>query len=194
VTLRFDVLRHGATAVAGYCGSTDVALTEAGTGQMWNAVHDRRWHRILTSPLQRCAGFAEALAARLDIPFSSEPRLREMHFGRWENRTAEQLMRGEAEALRRFWSDPFGHPPPDAEPLGEVCRRVLDLVRELAVIAAAEHLLLVTHGGPIRILLAAATTRPRSELLQIEVPHAALFQLRARVGQGGDLLLQPADG
>lgn len=182
---RVDLLRHGATAAAGYCGSTDVPLTEAGLQQMWNAVGDRRWDRIISSPLQRCAGFAQALSSHLGVPCSRDARLREMHFGTWEERTAKQLMVEDPMALERFWRDPASYPPPGAEPLLALQARVLDFWYDLAAEAAGERVLLVTHGGPIRILIGASRGMSLSDLLEIEVAHAALFSLRASIGESG---------
>lgn len=180
-----SLLRHGATAAGQrYCGSTDPALSEDGWAQMWAAVQGRRWDRILSSPLRRCSGFARQLAQKLGVTLSEEPRLREMHFGAWEGLSAAELMEQAPDALSRFFTNPLEYPPPGAEPLLQLQGRVLELWHELT--GGAGSLLLVTHGGPIRILLATFAARPLSELLQFEVGHAALFEadqlLRADAG------------
>lgn len=190
--LHLEVLRHGLTERSGYYGSTEVPLTERGRGQMWQAVQGRRWDRIVTSPLRRCSDFAEALAARLRLPCETDARLREMHFGRWEGRDAEQLLADEPEALGRFWADPLAHPPPDAEPLPALRLRLFEMVSELAVQSSGQRVLLVTHGGPIRILLSAADERPLAQLLHVDVAHAALFGLRVRRAADGSLLIRRA--
>lgn len=172
------LLRHGAT-IGGdrYNGSTDVTLSEAGWQQFADAVNGRHWDRIITSPLRRCADFACRLAHERDIPCGRDTRLREMHFGDWEGRNAEELMRMDAEALGRFWEDPAAHPPPAAESLAQVRARMLSLCREIAAAPADERILLVTHGGPIRIALAECRGIPLRQLLTIAVPHASLFEL-----------------
>ena len=177
---RISLLRHGATRAGNrYCGSTDAALSEQGWAQMRAAVQDRRWTRILSSPLQRCAAFAQCLADELAVPCAEDARLREMHFGDWEGRSAAELMERAPDALRRFWEDPARYPPPGAEPLPELQSRVLALWRELAAADTVESVLLVTHGGPIRVLLAELRGQPLNSALQIEVPHAALFETDA---------------
>ncbi|MCY1270498.1 hypothetical protein D9M70_190280 [compost metagenome] len=42
---------------------------------------------------------------------------------------------------------------------------------------AGKRVLLVTHGGVIRILVARARQLPRSQLMQVEVAHGELFRL-----------------
>jgi alpha-ribazole phosphatase len=88
-------------------------------------------------------------------------------------------MINQAEALRLFWEDPGLHAPPGAEPLAAACTRVLSFWDEAATRVTEERVLAVTHGGPMRILRAELTGRPRKRLLEIEVPYAALWDTRS---------------
>ena len=177
---RISFLRHGVTTAGNrYCGSSDVALSEEGLAQMWEAVNGRRWQRIVSSPLQRCAVFARLLAQRLEVSCLEDSRLREMHFGEWEGYSAAELMERTPEVLGAFWNDPLAHPPPGAESLPALRARVLTLWHELKAEAGDEGILLVTHGGPIRILLAEQSSRPLSHLMEIEVGYAQLFDTTA---------------
>lgn len=109
MTLRLDLLRHGETELGGGLrGSLDDALTDAGWQQMRAAVAGQGpWDRLVSSPLQRCARFAEELGVRLALPVSLDPDLQELHFGAWEGQSAAALMATDAEALGRFWADPY---------------------------------------------------------------------------------------
>jgi broad specificity phosphatase PhoE len=176
------LLRHGATVAEGrYCGSTDVVLSERGWAQSWAAVAGGAWDRIVTSPASRCAAFAEALAVQLAVPCRRDARLREMHFGAWEGRSASELMATDADALRRFWEDPLRYPPPQSEPLAELRARMMSCMCELSVAddtnAESGRTLVVTHGGPIRLMLAALAGMPLSHMVRIEVPYAARFEI-----------------
>ena len=173
-----SLLRHGATTAAGrYCGSTDVPLSEEGWRQMWTAVAGRAWDRIFCSPLERCAAFSAALARRLAIPVIKDARLREMHFGDWEGCSPDEIMACAPDALQRFWADPIESRPPRAESLSDVASRVLTAWHEMRNGDRDERVLVVTHGGPIRILLLKLSGRPQAELLHLDVPHAALFDV-----------------
>ncbi|MGB4075048.1 alpha-ribazole phosphatase family protein [Pseudomonas sp.] len=177
--LHLELLRHGETELGGGLrGSLDDALTATGWAQLRAAVADgSRWDRVVSSPLQRCARFAEELAAQHDLPLSLEPDLQELHFGAWEGCNTAELMQTSAEDLGRFWSDPYGFTPPEGEPLLAFEARVLGAVQRLQALHAGERLLLVTHGGVIRLLLARARGLPRNDLLQVQVAHAQRFQL-----------------
>jgi len=184
MTLRLDLLRHGETELGGGLrGSLDDALTDAGWQQMRAAVAGQGpWDRLVSSPLQRCARFAEELGTRLALPVSLDPDLQELHFGAWEGQSAAALMATDAEALGRFWADPYAFTPPQGEPVLAFSERVLGAIECLHQRYAGERVLLVSHGGVMRLLLARARGLPREQLLNVEVAHGALFTLTVEAG------------
>lgn len=179
MTVYLELLRHGETELGGGLrGSLDDALTETGWAQLRAAVAEAGpWDRLVSSPLQRCARFAEELATQHGVPLSLEPDLQELHFGAWEGRSTAELMQTSAEDLGRFWNDPYGFTPPQGEPLPAFEARILAALQRLQARHAGERLLLVTHGGVIRLLLARARGLPRNDLLQVAVGHAERYQL-----------------
>ena len=180
MTLYLDLLRHGETELGGGLrGSLDDALTATGWQQMREAVQGRGpWDRVLSSPLQRCARFAQELAERLQLPLSLEPDLQELHFGAWEGQSAAALMETDADDLGRFWADPYAFTPPGGEPVELFSLRVLGAIERLYQACAGQRVLLVSHGGVMRLLLARARGQPRQQLLNVEVGHGALFRLQ----------------
>ncbi|WDU63651.1 alpha-ribazole phosphatase family protein [Pseudomonas poae] len=180
MTLHLDLLRHGETELGGGLrGSLDDALTATGWAQMRAAVVARGpWDRLISSPLQRCALFAQELGAQLKVPVSLEKDLQELHFGAWEGHSAAALMRTDAEGLGRFWADPYSFTPPEGEPVSEFSERVLGAVLRLHQAYAGERVLLISHGGVMRLLLAQARGLPREQLLNVEVGHGGLFSLQ----------------
>lgn len=179
MTLCLDLLRHGETELGGGLrGSLDDALTANGWTQMRAAVVDGGpWNRIVSSPLQRCARFAAELGEQLNLSVHLDKDLQELHFGAWEGQSAAALMETDAEALGLFWADPYGFTPPQGEPVSTFSARVLAAVARLHAAYASERILLVSHGGVMRLLLAQARGLPREQLLNVEVGHGALFAL-----------------
>ena len=179
MSLRLDLLRHGDTELGGGLrGSLDDALTANGWTQMRAAVVDGGpWDRIVSSPLQRCARFAAELGEQLNLSVHLDKDLQELHFGAWEGQSAAALMETDAEALGLFWADPYGFTPPQGEPVSAFSARVLAAVARLQAAYAGERILLVSHGGVMRLLLAQARGLPREQLLNVEVGHGALFAL-----------------
>lgn len=190
MTLRLDLLRHGETELGGGLrGSLDDALTEKGWAQMRAAVIEQGpWDRLVSSPLQRCARFAEELGAQLGLPVQLDKGLQELHFGAWEGQSAAALMETDAEALGLFWADPYSFTPPQGEPVVDFSTRVLAAIERLQATCAGERVLLISHGGVMRLLLAQARGLPREQLLNVEVGHGAVFSLTVESG----LLLKEA--
>ena len=188
MSVQLDLLRHGETELGGGLrGSLDDALTALGWAQMRDAVKGGGpWDRIVSSPLQRCALFARELSAQLDIPLSFDKNLQELHFGAWEGQSAAALMQTDEQALGQFWADPYAFTPPDGEPVLEFSARVLSAVGRLQQDFAGERVLVVCHGGVMKLLLARARGLPREQLLQVSVLHGAMFGLQ--VGADGELI------
>lgn len=179
MTLHLDLLRHGETeSGGGLRGSLDDALTARGWSQMRAAVAQQGpWDRLVSSPLQRCARFAHELGARLQVQVTLEKDLQELHFGAWEGQSAAALMDTDAHALGLFWADPYSFTPPDGEPVSDFSDRVLGAVSRLYQAYAGQRVLLISHGGVMRLLLARARGLPREQLLNVEVGHGGLFSL-----------------
>jgi alpha-ribazole phosphatase len=179
MTLRLDLLRHGETELGGGLrGSLDDALTEKGWTQMRAAVIEGGpWDRLVSSPLQRCARFAAELGEQLNLPVQLDKDLQELHFGAWEGQSAAALMETDADALGLFWADPYSFTPPQGEPVSDFSARVSAAVARLHTAHAGERILLISHGGVMRLLLAQARGLPREQLLNVEVGHGALFAL-----------------
>lgn len=178
--LTLDLLRHGETELGGgFRGSLDDQLTPAGWQQLRQAMRGQGgWNAIISSPLRRCADFAFELARERHLPLVLEEKLQELHFGEWEGRHAAELMEECAEDLGRFWTTPYGFTPPGGEPMDLFEQRVMAAIDALYQRRAGEHVLLVTHGGVMRLLAARARGLPRDQLLQVEVGHAQRLRLQ----------------
>ncbi|MEJ2620973.1 MAG: alpha-ribazole phosphatase [Candidatus Thiodiazotropha sp.] len=167
------LLRHGETAGGSvYQGWTDVPLTTKGWQQMRKSTARlTKWDQIISSPLQRCRCFAREFAKAHAIPYFEDTRLRELNFGQWEGCSAKQIMSTSPESLQNFWRDPVAHPPPGGETLGHFQSRVVEAWKRLSIDFPQQKILLITHGGVIRILLCHLQQRDLNQLFDIEVKH-----------------------
>jgi len=162
-----------------YRGWVDHRLSERGWQQMREATAcSSGWTQIVSSPLLRCWEFAGELAARLGLPLRADERIKEVRFGVWEGRTAQQISADDPTALRRFFLDPVNARPVGAEPLADFHARVCAALHDLAREFAGQHLLLVTHAGVIRVVVAHVLDAPLSSLYRTSVGSASLTRLR----------------
>jgi len=179
---RIDLLRHG-EPVGGhrYRGQIDDPLSDKGWQQMRAAVGDRcDWDVICTSPLRRCAEFAAELAARHGLPLTSDPRLREIGFGSWEGRTADEIRSEDAQRIERFWRDPVANRPEGAETIADFRARVSEAWRELLATHPGKRILLVGHAGITRMVLSLVLDSPPQHMFRIQVENAGLTHIRVR--------------
>jgi broad specificity phosphatase PhoE len=135
---------------------------------------------IVTSPLRRCADFAESLAQRSGTPLTVEPAFREMHFGEWEGQTPQALMAACPELLRQFWADPLAHPPPGAEPLDAFHARIIAAWRAHLRAFEGRGSLLIVHGGTVRAILAHLGRLSVRELICLTVPYASVHRVQVK--------------
>jgi alpha-ribazole phosphatase len=178
--LIIDLLRHGEPE-GGRCfrGKRDDPLTDRGWQQLWAAIDPPQpWDAIISSHARRCHAFAEKLADRLQLPFQLQPDFSEIDFGDWEGRTASDIMQTEPQSLQRYWQDPVGFTPPGAESLYDFEQRVLRAWQALLSAPPGQHLLLVIHGGSMRLLIAHCLGMPLNSLLRLGLGHAAKCRLR----------------
>lgn len=175
-----DLLRHGEPEGGQkFRGALDDPLSSLGWEQLRMAVGDYRdWQAIISSPLIRCAAFARELAERLDRPLEIAPDFRELNFGAWEGRTSAEVYAADPLAVAQFWRDPVAHPIPGGEAVSEFDRRVGAAWEALLERYRGQHVLLVAHGGTIRMVLRHALDLPLHNIWRFEVPYAALSRVR----------------
>lgn len=179
MTVQLELIRHGRTPLAGtLLGWVDDPLTETGWSQLHQALLEAGpWDVLISSSLRRCADFARELARQRDIPLLIEPAFRELHFGSWDGRSPMELMETEADALQRFWADPYGFTVPEGEPMTAFESRIVQALQRTYRHYRGRKALLITHAGVIRLLIARARGLSGSDLLRIEVGYAERFQL-----------------
>lgn len=156
-------------------GRTDVPLAEppeAGAEALLLALGPDPVERIVSSPLQRAALVARAVAARTGAPLHTDDRLAEMDFSDWENRPWSSIPRAEVDA---WAADPLRYRPGGGESVNDVLLRVRRAWTGLA--SSADNTLVLTHAGPIRCLLHIAQGVPILDAIQAGIPYGSVTRL-----------------
>lgn len=176
-----DLIRHGEPEGGRmYRGQKDDPLSDLGWRQMRDATAAcNGWQRIVSSPLQRCARFAEELAEARTVPLHVDERFREISFGAWEGRTPAELEAADPQGMAAFWDDPVANWPSGGEPFDRFQVRIAAAWDDLLRAHPGEHLLLVAHGGVIRAILFHVLGVPPRNFFRIQVPYAGISRLRA---------------
>lgn len=186
--IHLDVLRHGECEGGEiFRGATDVTLSQTGWSQMRTALESHpqpHWDCIVSSPLQRCRLFAEVQAERLGLPLRIDEDWRELSFGQWEGQLREQLWQQDPAAVEAYYRDPVGRVPPGGEPADAMQARVIAAFGRCLQDASGQRILLVTHGGVIRALLAHVLGMPLQQIFTLDVPYACLSGIHYVERQG----------
>lgn len=147
--MRLVLLRHGRTAANEqhlYCGATDVALSEAGRMQLLQRREHVRYPEAggllkITSGMLRTDETLRILyGVEPDLRLSG---LREMHFGRFEMHSYEQL-KGDADYQKWIMDESGTVSTPGGESTRDFHRRI-----EAAFEGMRQDALVVCHGGVI---------------------------------------------
>jgi probable phosphoglycerate mutase len=158
--------RHGETSwnrEGRWQGHTDIALNDAGQAQARALGELLRGHgvaRIHTSDLSRARQTAEAAAGVLGVSeIVVDQGLRERSFGIFEGLTRDECAVKHPELWASYRADPR-RVPPGAESQDQLASRMHEAVfRAVAARDAGDEapVLIVSHGGSIRALLARIT-------------------------------------
>ena len=177
-SLRVTLLRHGHTTSGPvYRGRVDVPLSDKGWQQMHAAVEGLKPDLVITSPLQRCADFAD----QLGVEVRRDERLLEMDFGDWDGRNRDQVWQEQEQAVKAFWAEPMTVSPPGGENLTQVQERAAAAMQEhirYALEHDMQHLMLISHGGVIRCLLGHVLQMTGKGLFHLYVPYAGIAHLK----------------
>ena len=178
-SFRLDILRHGETTLSHTLrGSTDDALTQKGWQQMHQTIDNELsphgisqqplWDVIVSSDLQRCREFASELSQKYKLPLLINPQFQEMHFGDWEAVSTQHIYEQSPELLAQFWEQPTQFTPPKAESMQQFQQRIvlgLEKVIQQAQVEQWQRVLLVSHGGVVKLLKCLALDRSLDEIL-----------------------------
>lgn len=174
--MKLTLIRHTSLQIAsGICyGHTDVDvaasfLQEAAITK--SKIAHLALDAVFSSPLQRCMKLAHALELE---NITQDARLKELHFGDWEMQDWNDLSRDYFDE----WAQNYAHmAPPNGETFGELQARGMTFIYEILDQHHNGHVLLVTHGGMIRAMVAHVLNMQLKGLFRIDIDYGSVTQL-----------------
>jgi len=158
------LVRHGETdwnRDRRFQGQADVVLNETGRAQVRVLAAElarEAFSIAYTSPLRRAAESAEILAATLGLEVRPCNALMEVHVGSWAGLTVPEVETQFPDGHRRWLDSRAGWE--DGETYDELGMRVVKGLGRIGADHPDTQVLAVTHGGPIRAILAAVRGLP----------------------------------
>lgn len=182
------LIRHGETEwnrEGRYQGHADPPLSPSGSEQarrVARACAGLELQAVCSSDLRRALQTAAPVAAAHRLPITADPRLRELNFGDWDGRLAQDVIDGNPAAWNAWYADPVQIAPPGGETAEALWQRFYGgALAEIRRRFPRGTVAVITHGGPLRLLL----TWVRTGRLHPSGPQS--------VDNGGWLLLTPGN-
>ncbi len=179
---RLYLVRHGETMANReyrYIGTRDdplSALGEVQAHQLADALSELPITAVYSSPLQRTYLTAIPIAARHNLEIQRIDDLRECDFGQWEGLSRADVLERSPEDSQRYleWEHNTSIAPPGGESFETLQQRVVVVVDELAQSHPDQAIVLVSHVGPIKVLLGAALGAPLASAFRIFLDPATI--------------------
>lgn len=176
---RLYLVRHAVTRLESgrCCGSLDVGLSDEGREQarlLEAALGNVELAALYTSPLQRAQQTADVIAVRRNLVPKTLPGLAEIDFGELEGRRFEEIAATHPDLYATWLSRPTETEFPKGERFADFSRRVRNAVRGIRLAHEREPIAIVSHGGPIRIVVADALAMPQRALFRLDQSFAGL--------------------
>ena len=178
------LVRHGETdwnRERRFQGHADTTLNDVGRGQALElaaALRDEGLEAVYTSPLRRASETARIVADVLGLVARELTALREIDVGDWQGLTVDEIRARYPERSDVAWRSGWRN----GETHEQLSDRVVPALLELGRRHPDERVLGVTHAGPIRAALMAATGRSledsRTEFGRLENCIALHFAVR----------------
>lgn len=174
--MQLYLVRHTRLAIAdGICyGQSDVPVA-ASFDQDWPPVAAKlaviQADAHYSSPLQRCTQLAKQLQlSNLHL----DARLMELQFGDWELQAWEAIDR---EALDTWSADYVQHGPPNGESFMALYQRVGECLTQLQTQHRNQTVIVITHAGVIRAMLAQLLSLPLTEVFKFQLDYGSVSLL-----------------
>lgn len=172
------LVRHTKPNVeAGICyGQTDLALASSFEQEL-TQVKGKMEHLpnaiIYSSPLQRCTQLAQSFEHLGKV--NVDARLMELNFGDWEMQKWDDIPSG---MIEEWAQDHVMQAPPNGESFYALQQRCISFLEEVSTITGDQDVVLFTHAGAIRAILAHLLGLPLHHAFRLHVDYASVSILQ----------------
>lgn len=167
------LIRHGETdhnRQGRFCGRSNPPLNQLGQTQADKAaawLAQRRIDHIYTSPAVRAQRTAHTINQQRDKPITTDERLWETDYGRWEGQNIDDCRTADPEAWQKWLADSHSAPH-GGETAVEVEKRTQSWLNDTLTRHHGQTVLVAAHGGSLQTVICQL----------MDMPHRPLWPFR----------------
>lgn len=186
------LVRHGETdwnRATKLQGQVDIDINENGVAQAKKAakrLEQVPFERAFCSPLIRARHTAGILIGERNIPLTTDDRLKEINFGKWEGTLDREALQDPTIPIYDFFKNPGNYEPgTDGESLSQLYARTHAFVKEmlLPLEGKYENVLVVGHGAMNRSILNPIADVPVSDFWHFHMGNCATAVIECKDGK-----------
>lgn len=173
-------VRHGETLwnhIKRYQGHSDIALNATGVQQaelVARRLASENISAVYSSDLERAIQTGAIIGKKHSLRPISLPALREINFGLWEGLTYEEVMAVWPEVLSAIYTKPGVTMIPEGESFYNLQQRASSGLRRCIRNHPGETIVVVSHGGTMRVLLCEALGLGIENMWSLRQDHVAI--------------------
>lgn len=182
--------RHGeveAPWVGTFIGTTDIGLSALGRHQaeaIAAYLEPAPVDAVVCSPRKRALDTIAPLARAKGKTIDVRKGLAEMHFGKWEGKTWEEIQALDPEHAKEWEENPGDTAPPAGESANQFAERVATAMSEVVQEYRGRSVVLGAHAGTNRGVLAVILKRPYMEMFAFAQDYGCVNAVGWAAGSG----------
>lgn len=171
------LIRHTTPDVSkGICyGQTDLEIDKTNFAEDLKTIQSKLPNDIglfYSSPLKRCV----ILAQKLSSNFKTDARLKELNFGKWENKNWNDLKQSE---LNSWMADFVNAHPPNGENYMKLYERTVKFMETLLQ-TSYKKVVIITHAGNIRSIISYVLDLPLENSFRINLNYGTVINIQLK--------------
>lgn len=180
---RIYLVRHGQIELKNEkacIGQLDLSLSPEGVKQAQTLQEQFKPISLdgaYTSPLCRCVATMEILLGKRQIPRFQIDAFKEINMGEWDGKSFAEIKERYPESYEQRGRELDVFAPPAGESFVALQQRVLPVFAEMVKENDAKSIVILTHAGVIRVILANLFGLTIKEVFKWKIPYAASFKL-----------------
>jgi broad specificity phosphatase PhoE len=189
MVMELILIRHGETEWNKdrvFRGQMDMRMNATGIAQAdatAEALKDKVFEAVYSSPLKRALVTARRVAKPHQIEIRVEDGFSDMHFGSWQGLTEAQVEEKMPAMLRKWKGKPAGFRPPSGESTKKAWKRINSQLRELLFTHGTGTIVVVSHRVPLKMMTAYLLGMKRGRIHEIKHDPCAISVFRV-LGRG----------